>query len=150
MIGQKKLKNTLIAITLLLAARTGFAEGFYVAAGYDFRPGSSDVSLGYQKKYMAVEVNVFNMGKEEPTTKPGVENSLNVLAFVPSLPIFFKAGLVTGSSNKHGYNFGAGADFALNASLAIRCQVTHFKVTEDLVGASESENIASVGLKYQF
>ncbi len=30
-----------------------------------------------QKKYMAIEANIFNMGKEEPTTKPGLENSLN-------------------------------------------------------------------------
>ena len=144
------MKKTLIALSFLLTAQTGLAEGFYVAAGYDFRPGSSDVSLGYQKKYLAFEANVFNMGKEEPTTKPGLENSLNVLAFVPSLPVFIKAGFVTGASNKNGYNFGTGADFSLNSYWAIRCQVTHFKVAEDLGGASESENIVSVGLKYQF
>lgn len=150
MTSQRKSKNTLVAISLLLAAQTGLAEGFYFGVGYDFRPGSSDVFLGYQKKYMAIEANIFNMGKEEPTTRPGVENSLNVLAFVPSLPLFIKAGFVTGSSGKNGYDFGAGADFALNDHWAIRCQITHFKVTEDLGEASETENIFSTGLKYQF
>lgn len=145
-----KCKRFLILLPLLLATQNAIAEGYYVAVGYDFIPDSADISLGFQAKYVAIEANILNMGKEEPTTKPGRENSLNVLAFILPWPVFIKAGIVDGESNKHGYTLGGGADYVLNGNWAIRGQVTQYRVSEDFDSENESENILSVALKYQF
>lgn len=134
---------------LLLTTQTGFSEGLYLDGGYDFIPGSADFAFGYQANNLAFEVSALIRGKEEPITKPGPQISLNVLSFIPSEPIFVKAGVVTGAG-KSGYNLGTGFDYAINDRWGIRNQITHYRVTEDAGQAAESENLVSVELKYQF
>jgi hypothetical protein len=148
-INNREMKKTLLALPLLFAMHTGFAEGFYFALGYDFIPGSSDVSIGYRANHIGIEAMVLNRGKEEPTTKPGPQLSLDMVAFAGSLPVFIKGGIVTGGG-KNGYDVGAGADFPLSNHWAIRTQVIHFKVTEDSGQDAEAENMISVGFRYQF
>lgn len=143
------MKRLTILLLLLLATQSGYSEGLYLGGGYDFVPGSADFALGYQANNLAVEMSVLIRGKEEPVTKPGPQISLNVLSFIPSQPIFVKAGVVTGMG-KNGYDLGAGFDYAINDRWGIRNQVTHYRVTEDAGQAAESENLISVGLKYQF
>jgi len=143
------MKNTIVFILPLLKIDAASADGYYVGGAYDFIPGSAEVSLGYQANNFGVEAAALNRGKEEPLTKPGPQISLNMLAFIGSSLAFVKAGVVTGTG-KTGYNIGGGFDFTLSDHWAIRSQVIHYRVTEDFRQGAESENLISVGLKYQF
>lgn len=143
------MNKVIFFILLMLVSRSGFPDGLYLDGGYDFIPGSSDFALGYQEGNVAFEMSALFRGKEEPVTKPGPQISLNALSFISSLPIFVKAGVVTGTG-KSGYNLGAGFDYAINERWGIRNQLTYYRVTEDAGQGAESEHLFSVALKYQF
>jgi len=143
------MKRLIVFILLLLTINAAWADGYYVGGAYDFIPGSGEVSLGYQAHIVGVEAAVLSRGKEEPLTKPGPQISLDMLATILSSPIFVKAGIVTGTG-KRGYNVGGGVDFALSYRWAIRTQIVHYRVTEDIGQGAESENLISLGVKYQF
>ena len=144
------MKKIVIAALISLASQIGYAEGIYVAGGYDFIDGASDWALGYKTDILAVEVRMLEMGKEEPTTKPGPENSLNVLVYIPTTPVFVKLALVHGEHGKDGYNYGAGVDYPITDNWLIRGQITYCRVTEDINEGAETEHQVSVGIKYQF
>lgn len=143
------MRKILVTIPLLLAAQTGFAEGFTMGTGYNFIPGSYYLSMGYQKDRIAFESKVISMGEEEPDTKPGPEITLDVLAYAPSLPMYVRAGYVFGGG-KNGYNIGVGFDYKLSERWTVRVEDTYFKVQEDYGDPAEGEQLFSIGLKYKF
>ncbi|NNM60682.1 MAG: hypothetical protein HKM03_00760 [Steroidobacteraceae bacterium] len=139
----------LLSILPSLRSQDAAANGLNVGAGYDFVPGAGYVAAGYRRGLWDFEASLLRMGKEEPTTRPGPEMSLNVLGYLPAYPVFLKAGVVTGWQ-KSGYDFGAGVDVPLGDRWSGRLQVTHDTAREDLGAKTESETLLSVGLKYDF
>lgn len=144
-----RLINLLLCLPMCVMAGASHAGGLTAGLGYGFIPGAAYLSLGYRENAWALEAAVINKGREEPTTHPGPEITLDALAFAGSWPIFLKAGVVTGSY-KHGYDVGVGVDWALNKPWAIQLEDTHFRVTEDFGPGAESENMISIGLQRAF
>ena len=126
------------------------AEEINLSAGSLLLQGSKYVSVGYRVDQFDYELMVMDHGKEEPSTKPGPEYCFNVLAFLPSYPVFLKAGLVTGRHQKNGFNLGAGVDFPLDRHWAIRLQGVRSWAKEDFGEEREAENLLSVGVKFTF
>lgn len=125
------------------------ASPLYAAVGYNFIPGSNYVALGFRSGMWGAEALVMSLGKEEPTTRSGPEGSLDVLAYVPHLPVFVRAGIVTGWA-KQGLDIGAGVDLPLTRKIALRIQSIEFNATEDAGHSRESEHQFSVGILYHF
>ena len=145
----RHVNKLLFCLLPFLMLNVSHAGGLTAGLGYSFIPGGGYFSLGYQNKAWAIEGSVINKGREEPTTHAGPEITLDALAFAGSWPIFVKGGVVTGS-HKHGYNVGAGVDWALNKQWTMRFEDIHFRVTEDFGPNAESENMISVGLQRAF
>jgi hypothetical protein len=145
----RQLIKLFFCLAMLFLLKASDADGLTAGVGYGFIPGAAYLALGYRHQDWAIEASVINKGREEPTTHPGPEITLDALAFAGSWPVFVKGGIVTGS-HKHGYNVGAGVDWALNKQWAIRLEDVHFRVTEDVGPDAESENMISVGVQRAF
>ncbi len=122
---------------------------FAVGIGDNFIPGSSYVSLAWRRDGWAVEGMLMRLGREEPTTKPGPEMSVDVLRQLPWWGLFVRGGVVAGWGKK-GYDLGLGVDVPLATHWALRLQDRHVHATEDQIGGAESENIVSLGVDYRW
>jgi len=134
----------------MAGAQAAGATGFNAGLGYNFLPRAAYSAVGYDFGPWGFEASVISLGREEPTTKPGPEYSLDLIGYLPWAPMFIKAGPQAGGGHKSGYNFGGGFDIPLAAAWSVRVQETHFSVREDQDREAESENLFSVGIRYQF
>jgi len=134
----------------MVGAQAAGSAGFNAGLGYDFLPRGAYGSFGYDLGSIGFEASLISLGREEPTTKSGPEFTLDVIGYLPWVPVFFRAGPLTGGGHKSGYNFAGGVDVPVAPSWTVRFQETHFSVKEDQDREAESENLVSVGLKYRF
>lgn len=144
-------RATWLGLTTMLwvASASASAATWNVGTGYNFVRSSGYVSIDARRGQIAAEVFLMSMGGEEPTTNPGPEWSLDVLGYLPALPVFAKAGVVAGW-RKHGENVGCGVDWPVSRHWFLRLQDTLFHATEDQHQGIETENIISLGAHYRF
>ncbi len=143
------MKKLLLAMVLFGSNVCALADESYFGAGTLFIPQSGFVTIGHKWNEMGVQATVWSHGEEEPTTKPGPEICLDAMWWIPNVPVFLHAGLVTGNG-KDGYRLGLGAEYRITQRWSVRLISTFHKVTEDFNEPPEDETLISAGLFYRF
>lgn len=137
-------------LALAIAAQPARAGDLSLGAGYNFVPGSGYVSFDDRFGNFAAEAWLMTTGQEEPTTRPGPELDLNLLAYLPSCPVFAKVGVISGLWGKRGADAGFGIDWPLTRRWSVRLQDTFNWATEDQHPGYELEHQVALGIEFHF
>lgn len=133
-----------------IAMQPARAGDMSIGAGYNFIPGSDYVSFDDRWGNFAAEALLMTTGQEEPTTRPGPELDLNLLAYLPSYPVFAKVGVISGLWGKRGADAGFGIDWPFTRSWSVRLQDTFNWATEDQRPGYELEHQIALGVEFHF